>query len=390
MMIEKNISIYVHYPWCKKKCPYCDFNSHLYSQYYSNFKSKLDKKKKEKNINDFFFHNLLEDLDEETKEIKGANLVSIYFGGGTPSLFESKFIGKTIDEIVNRFETKKNIEIYMEVNPEEITDEYINSLRNTKINRISIGAQTFNDQHLLFIGRNHNSIDIENAIKKIKNTFTNFNIDLMYGFRNQTLTQLSNDLEIIKKLNPPHISCYQLTVEEGTLFHKEKPKLPSNDQLEVMQTFIENTFKENYSNYEVSAFAKEKFECIHNFHYWTFGDYIGIGPGAHSKLTYGDYILRKSKVKDPIKYFDPLKRTLNVKKYAKKKILLQYLMNILRTNIGFDLNDIERVCNFVPTDLSKCLNKAKNYGLIEKNKFLKWVPTYKGRRFLNDLLLIFM
>ena len=177
----------MHYPWCKKKCPYCDFNSHLYSQYYSNFKSKLDKKKQEKNINEFFFHNLLEDLDEETKEIKGANLVSIYFGGGTPSLFESKFIGKTIDEIVNRFETKKNIEISMEVNPEDITDEYLNSLRNTKINRISIGAQTFNDQHLLFIGRNHNSIDIENAIKKIKNTYTNFNIDLMYGFRNQTL-----------------------------------------------------------------------------------------------------------------------------------------------------------------------------------------------------------
>ena len=390
MMVEKSISIYVHYPWCKKKCPYCDFNSHLYSQYYNKFDGKLDKKRQVSNVNNIFFYNLLEDLEEEAKEIKGANIVSIYFGGGTPSLFESKFIGKIIDEILKRFKTKKNVEISMEVNPEDITDKYLNDLQNTKINRISIGAQTFDDQHLLFLGRNHNSIDIENAIKKIKNTYSNFNIDLMYGFSNQTISQLSRDIKIIKKLKPPHISCYQLTIEKGTLFYKEKPNLPSNDELEVMQTFIENSFKNNYSNYEISAFAKEKFACVHNFHYWTFGDYIGIGPGAHSKLTFGDYILRKSKVKDPIKYFDPLKRTSYKKKLYKKKIILQYLMNILRTNIGFDFNDIERVCNWVPSDFSDRLKKAKSYGLIEKNKFFKWVPTHKGRRFLNDLLLIFM
>ena len=262
MMVEKNISIYVHYPWCKKKCPYCDFNSHLYSQYYNKFDGKLDKKRQVSNINNIFFHNLLEDLEEEAKEIKGANLVSIYFGGGTPSLFESKFIGKIIDEILKRFETKKNVEISMEVNPEDITDEYLNDLQNTKINRISIGAQTFDDQHLLFLGRNHNSIDIENAIKKIKNIYSNFNIDLMYGFSNQTISQLSHDIEIIKKLKPPHISCYQLTIEKGTLFYKEKPNLPSNDELEVMQTFIENSFKNNYSNYEISAFAKENLHAF--------------------------------------------------------------------------------------------------------------------------------
>jgi len=309
MMVEKSISIYVHYPWCKKKCPYCDFNSHLYSQYYNKFDGKLDKKRQVSNVNNIFFYNLLEDLEEEAKEIKGANIVSIYFGGGTPSLFESKFISKIIDEILKRFKIKKNVEISMEVNPEDITDEYLNDLQNTKINRISIGAQTFDDQHLLFLGRNHNSIDIENAIKKIRNIYSNFNIDLMYGFSNQTISQLSRDIKIIKKLNPPHISCYQLTIEEGTLFYKEKPNLPSNDELEVMQTFIENSFKNNYYNYEISAFAKDKFACVHNFHYWTFGDYIGIGPGAHSKLTFGDYILKKTKIKDPIKYFKPLKRT---------------------------------------------------------------------------------
>ena len=385
-MVKESISIYVHYPWCKKKCPYCDFNSHLYSQYYN----KFGKKRQVSNINDFFFNNLLEDLDEETKEIKGVNLVSIYFGGGTPSLFESEFIGKIIDEILKRFETKKNIEISMEVNPEDITDKYLNDLQNTKINRISIGAQTFDNQHLSFLGRNHESSDIENAIKKIKNIYSNFNVDLMYGFSNQSCLQLSHDIEVIKKLNPPHISCYQLTIEKGTLFYKKRPQLPTNDELETMQTFIEKSLKKNYSNYEVSAFAKEKFECIHNFHYWTFGDYIGIGPGAHSKLTFDDYILRKSKVKDPVKYFDPVKRTLNVQKYAKRDIVLQYLMNILRTNIGFDLNDIERVCDKVPADFNNHLKKAKGLGLIEKNKFQKWVPTYKGRRFLNDLLLIFM
>ena len=163
----------------------------------------------------------MEDLDEETKEIKGANLVSIYFGGGTPSLFEPKFIGKIIDEILNYFETKKKVEISTEVNPVDITDEYLNDWQKTKLLRISIGAQTFDDQHLLFLGRNHNSIDIENAIKKIKNTYSNFNIDLMYGFSNQTISQLSRDIKIIKKLNHPHISCYQLTIEKGTLFIKK-------------------------------------------------------------------------------------------------------------------------------------------------------------------------
>ena len=385
-MVKESISIYVHYPWCKKKCPYCDFNSHLYSQYYN----KFGKKRQVSNINHFFFNNLLEDLDEETKEIKGANLVSIYFGGGTPSLFESEFIGKIIDEILKRFETKKNIEISMEANPEDITDKYLNNLQNTKINRISIGAQTFDNQHLSFLGRNHKSSDIEEAIKKIKDIYSNFNVDLMYGFSNQTCSQLSHDIKVIKKLNPPHISCYQLTIEKGTLFYKKRPQLPSNDELETMQTFIEESLKKNYTNYEVSAFAREKFECTHNFHYWTFGDYIGIGPGAHSKITFDDYILRKSKVKDPIKYFDPDKRTLNVQKYAKRNIVVQYLMNILRTNIGFDLNDIERVCDKVPADFNNCVKKAKGLGLIEKNKFLKWVPTHKGRRFLNDLLLIFM
>ena len=151
MMVEKSISIYVHYPWCKKKCPYCDFNSHLYSQYYNKFDGKLDKKRQVSNLNNIFFYNLLEDLEEEAKEIKGANIVSIYFGGGTPSLLESKFIGKIIDEILKRFKTKKNVEISMEVNPEDITDKYLNDLQNTKINRISIGAQTFDDQHLLFL-----------------------------------------------------------------------------------------------------------------------------------------------------------------------------------------------------------------------------------------------
>ena len=390
MMVKKSISIYVHYPWCKKKCPYCDFNSHLYSQYYNKFNGKLGKKRQTTNINDFFFANLLEDLEEETKEIKGANLVSIFFGGGTPSLFEPKFIGKIIDEILNRFETKKKVEISTEVNPEDITDEYLNDLQKTKINRISIGAQTFDDQHLLFLGRNHSSIDIENAIHKIKNIYNNFNIDLMYGFNNQTNSQLSHDIKIIKKLDPPHISCYQLTIEKDTQFYRKRPVLPSNDELEAMQTFIENSFKKNYTNYEVSAFAKKNFECTHNFHYWTFGDYIGIGPGAHSKLTFGDYILRKSKVKDPIKYFDPVKRTLKIEKYTKKDIVLQYLMNVLRTNIGFDLNDVEKVCNTIPPDFINCLKKAKDYGLMEKNKSLKWLPTVKGKRFLNDLLLIFM
>lgn len=389
-MVKKNISIYVHYPWCKKKCPYCDFNSHLYSQYYNKFDGNLDKKKQTSNLNDLFFNNLLEDLNEETREIKGAHLVSIYFGGGTPSLFEPRFIGKIIDELLNRFETNKNIEISMEVNPEDINDGYLTSLQKTKINRISIGAQTFDDEHLLFLGRNHNSNDIQKAIRKIKNLYSNFNIDLMYGFNKQTSSQLHYDIDVIKKLNPTHISCYQLTIERGTLFYKEKPVLPSNDELEVMQTYIENSFKKNYSNYEISAFAKEKFECTHNIHYWTFGDYIGIGPGAHSKLTFDDYILRRSKVKDPIKYFDPDKRTFNIKKYTKGKIALQYLMNILRTNIGFDLNDIEAVCNKVPADFNIRLKKAKDLGLLKKNKFLKWVPTHKGRRFLNDLLLIFM
>ena len=165
MKAKKSISIYVHYPWCKKKCPYCDFNTHLYSQYYNKFDNKLDKKRQTNNVNDLFFNNLLEDLREETKEIKGAHLVSIYFGGGTPSLFEPILIGKIIDELLNRFETNKNIEISMEVNPEDITDEYLKKLQNTKINRISIGAQTFNDEHLLFLGRNHNSNNIEKAIK---------------------------------------------------------------------------------------------------------------------------------------------------------------------------------------------------------------------------------
>lgn len=380
------LSLYVHIPWCVKKCPYCDFNSHEKNHHFD-----------EEN----YVKALLIDLDNEYQHCQNRTLSSIFFGGGTPSLFSADAIHQIIDYAKKLFNVD-DIEITLEANPGTFEQEKFNAFKQAGINRLSIGIQSFNKTHLKLLGRIHDDKQALTAIETAKNAgFDNINLDLMFGLPQQTIQQALDDINTACSFEVPHISHYQLTIEANTYFHKHTPVLPENDLIWEMQTQCQNSLVENNcQQYEISAYSKtddtSNRQCQHNLNYWNFGDYIGIGAGAHGKLT-TEYepdpsnrhleIIRRWKHRQPQQYIEQGHQgnALSGKQeLTQQDIVFEFLLNALRLKTGSSVKTFERHTGLTFDVLQQSVsNIDPSLLFIDKDRI---TTTDKGFLFLNDVL----
>ena len=368
------LSIYIHYPWCVKKCPYCDFNSH------------------EGSIHNGYIKALLKDLDADLKFIQNRKIHSIFIGGGTPSLMSIEDVYELFDGLNARLSISKNIEITLEANPGTFEVEKFAEFRKAGINRLSVGVQSFKDNQLKFLGRIHSGGDALRAISEAKKVgFDNLNIDLMYGLKDQTIDMCLEDVMQAIELKPSHISFYQLTLEPNTLFAKYPPKLPIDEKIWDMGEQGATLLNQNgFRQYEVSAYSERPSE--HNINYWKFGDYIGIGAGAHGKITdvESQQIFRTLKPKSPKDYLSKMQIGVDIStKKEVDNVTFEFMLNSLRLKDGFSSSLFESRTGLLIKSLSSELGRAENLGLLEnKNNWIK--PTSKGLNFLNELQEIFL
>jgi putative oxygen-independent coproporphyrinogen III oxidase len=372
------LSLYIHIPWCVRKCPYCDFNSHT--------SDNIPEQE--------YIDTLLTDLEQILPEVWGRRLVSIFIGGGTPSLFSAHSINTLINGVRARMTCIADIEITMEANPGTFEQEKFKLFNEAGINRLSIGIQSFDDDKLKKLGRIHNSGEAEAAVHMAKIAgFKNINLDLMFGLPEQTLQQGLLDLQTAIKLKSTHISWYQLTIEPNTFFHAQPPKLPEDDSIWQLQHQGQSLLKEaGFMQYEISAYAQKGKACRHNLNYWEFGDYIAIGAGAHGKISRADTqsIRRYWKLRQPQSYLTAraTDRNSGEQILGNEDIIFEFMLNALRLKQGFDLNLFEQ-----HTGLSReqilpiCEQAIKKDLLIRADDHLK--PTELGYRFLNDLINLF-
>jgi len=375
-MIPIPLSLYIHIPWCVKKCPYCDFNSH---------EAQQDVPEER------YIQALLTDLESELPHIWGRPLESIFIGGGTPSLFSAEGIDKLLCGLRERLPLRPRMEITMEANPGTFEQKRFSAYRQAGINRLSVGVQSFNDSHLKALGRIHGSDEAQKSAKiAIKAGFDNFNLDLMFGLPNQTIEEALDDLQQAIHCKPSHISWYQLTIEENTLFHHAPPVLPKDDLLWDMQQQGQLLLaKAGYIQYEVSAYALENKQCQHNINYWQFGDYLGIGAGAHGKLSMPDgTVTRHTKYRHPEKY---MQSTLEKAPRSSEKLLseqdlcFEYMLNIVRLKQSFTQADFEARTRLPFQIIEKKFNKTMEDGLIQEIEG-EYTTTQKGWAFLNDVM----
>ena len=376
------LSLYIHLPWCLKKCPYCDFNSHEVPA--SGFEEKL------------YINALINDLKFELNRIEGRKIVSIFFGGGTPSLFLPESIEQLLNSIQAQLNFDLDIEITLEANPGAVEATKFHEYKAMGINRLSLGIQSFNDQSLTLLGRIHNANEAKKAIELSREAgFENFNLDLMFGLPNQKIDDVLTDLKQAVDYSPTHISWYQLTIEPNTIFGSKPPKLPSDDVIWSMQEKGQVFLKKNdFEQYEVSAYAKDNYRSIHNINYWQFGDYLGIGAGSHGKITsiINSQIERYVRHKIPARYIElvDLKNSITEKKVLEtKEVPLEFMMNALRLTDGVTENLFFERTGLPIKTIEKELMIAKNRNLLDyHNKRIK--PSFRGHRYLNDLLHVFM
>jgi len=363
------LALYIHYPWCVKKCPYCDFNSHELSD------------------NRGYIDALLDDLDNDLTYVQGRSIYSIFIGGGTPSLMSEEDLSKLFDGLRMRLNFDDDIEITLEANPGTFEVDKFSSFRDIGVNRLSIGVQSFNNDHLKSLGRIHNADNAIYACEQAKQVgFDNFNIDLMYGLQNQTIDGCLSDLKRAIELNPTHISFYQLTIEPNTLFAKFPPILPKSDDIWSMgEQGINLLNQQGFERYEVSAFGRVSSK--HNLNYWEFGDYIGIGAGAHGKITSvkNQTIIRTLKSKAPKDYIKKRKKTIEVIENAS----FEFMLNALRLKNGFEVELFSKRSGMPINSIYDQLASAKTLGLLEYSGTLIR-PTTKGYNFLNNLQELFL
>ena len=368
------LALYIHYPWCVKKCPYCDFNSH------------------EGSIHNGYIKALLKDLDDDLKFIQNRKIHSIFIGGGTPSLMSIEDAYELFDGLNERLSISKNIEITLEANPGTFEVEKFSEFRKVGINRLSVGVQSFKENQLKFLGRIHSGGDALRAISEAKKVgFDNLNIDLMYGLKDQTIDMCLEDVMQAIELKPSHISFYQLTLEPNTLFAKYPPKLPIDEKIwDMGEQGAELLNQNGFRQYEVSAYSERPSE--HNINYWKFGDYIGIGAGAHGKITdvESQQIFRTLKPKSPKEYLSKMQTGADIPtKKEVDNVAFEFMLNSLRLKDGFSSSLFESRTGLLIKSLSSELGRAENLGLLEnKNNWIK--PTSKGFNFLNELQEIFL
>ena len=374
------LSVYIHIPWCIHKCPYCDFNSHEF------------KDQNIKNNEEAYTHALLKQIENYNIE-PNRPIHSIFFGGGTPSLFSPKAFDTLIKKLENTFGLGKDCEITIEANPGTFDKEHFYGYRDVGINRMSLGIQSFNQTHLKKLERIHSPKEAASAANLAVRIFDKVNIDLMFALPSQSLSDVKEDITKALEIGTSHISYYHLTIEPNTFFYKFPPQLPDEEKSAEIFDLISNELNSaKFEHYETSAYAKKNSQCLHNLNYWNFGDYLGIGAGAHSKLSCEGKISRKSCFKNPRDY---IKNTNNHKFYDDEKLLsendliFEFMMNALRLNKGFNQSLFEQRTNLPISIIDKELNLAKDKKLIiQKNGRIK--PTDLGQSFLNELLQIFL
>ena len=371
------LALYVHLPWCVRKCPYCDFNSHSAGN---------DAPR------DRYITALLADLDVEAERATVRPLVSVFLGGGTPSLFPPEDIAKLIDGIRQRFELSRNVEITMEANPGTVECGDPAGYRQAGINRLSIGAQSFNADMLQKLGRIHSVEDIERAVSEARLAgFENINVDIMYGLPGQDIAGAMDDLRAANALQPTHISWYQLTLEPNTVFHARPPDgLPDNDAgFEIQkagQSLLESM---QYEQYEISAYARNAtHRSVHNLNYWSFGDYLAVGAGAHGKTTDERGVHRYVKPANPLKYMECMEKGADQSEtntLDEAELVFEFMLNALRLSDGFEESLFSRRTGLAASSLAAGLAVARQKQLIEEVSGGFWRATELGQRFLNDL-----
>jgi len=372
------LALYIHIPWCLKKCPYCDFNSHEQRQ-------ALPESR--------YVDALMIDLESALPSIWGRRFSSIFFGGGTPSLFTPASIDAILAGVRARMPVPPGTEVTLEANPGTFEAQKFAEFRSAGINRLSIGIQSFNPDHLKALGRVHDDAEARRAVEIGLAAIGNVNLDLMYALPGQTLGDMREDLRTALSYAPPHLSCYHLTLEPNTLFAKYPPPLPDDDAAADMQDAIESTLADaGYRHYETSAYAKAGFECRHNRNYWEFGDYLGIGAGAHSKLSFPNRIRRLVRVKQPQQYLDRIdagNAILEEHDVTRNDVGFEFMLNALRLTDGVPAALFQERAGFPLTLVEPALRRAEAKGLLQRDH-LRIAPTRLGERFLNDLQQMFL
>ena len=419
------LALYVHIPWCVRKCPYCDFNSH---------------EAKDDVPEDAYVEALVRDLEQALPAIWGRRVTSIFFGGGTPSLFSARALdallsafrpatavsgqapsvlspsfldgeyphhaalrddrlrsARAIDALLSAFRARlafaPECEITLEANPGTFEAEKFRDFRSAGVNRLSVGIQSFDAGQLKALGRIHDDAEARRAVDIALERFDNVNLDLMYALPGQTLDRAEADLRTAVSFGAPHLSFYHLTIEQNTLFHRNPPSVPDDDAAAAMQEMIESRLADaGYVHYETSAYARPGRECRHNLNYWRFGDYLGIGAGAHSKLSFPDRIVRQMRTKQPTEYLKRVSDSTPVRdehEVSRGDVVFEFMMNALRLTEGFPVALFAERTGLPITAAEKPLAQAEARGLIERDHE-RIRPTELGRRFLNDLLQMFL
>ncbi|WP_294767669.1 radical SAM family heme chaperone HemW [uncultured Rhodoferax sp.] len=373
------LSLYVHLPWCLKKCPYCDFNSHEQNA------SGLQEQR--------YIDAVIADLEAALPLIWGRTVHSIFIGGGTPSLFSPQAIDRLLADIRARLRLEADCEITMEANPGTFEKDRFKAFRSAGVTRLSIGVQSFNDDHLKALGRVHDRAQALAAVEEAAQSFDTFNLDIMYALPGQTLDQLDADIQLALQFAPPHISIYHLTIEPNTYFAKFPPQVPEDDVAYAMLDHItEKTGVAGLERYEVSAYAKPAHRCFHNLNYWQFGDYLGIGAGAHSKLSFAHRVVRQVRFRDPTRYMQQAlagNALAQDEEVARADLPFEYMLNALRLRHGFGLRDFTERTGLAITAIEAGLQEAERKGLIERD-FARVRPTVRGFDFLSDLQELFL
>jgi len=378
LKVQPPLSLYIHLPWCIKKCPYCDFNSHA-----------------AQGIPEAaYIDALLLDLEQALPDIWGRRIHTVFFGGGTPSLFSAEGIDRILTGVRTLTQLTPGAEITLEANPGTVEAAKFAGFREAGVTRVSLGIQSFNPRNLKALGRIHDDLEARRAAELAATHFDTFNLDLMFALPGQTLDEALADVDTALSFNPPHLSAYHLTLEPNTPFgHTAPPNLPDEDVAADMHLAIEARLIEaGMQHYETSAYARPQHASRHNLNYWQFGDYLGIGAGAHSKLSFHDRIQRQMRTKHPQQYMDAAKQGTHLadtRTLTRNDLPFEFMMNALRLNEGVPAALFEERSGLPLVVCAPVLEQARAQGLLTRDA-TRLQPTLQGQRFLNDLLELFL
>jgi len=370
------LSLYVHFPWCVRKCPYCDFNSYT-------LQGELEERR--------YVGALQKDLEAQATQVPGREVISVFFGGGTPSLFSPDAIGRVMESVRRHFAVAADLEVTMEANPGAIEHGRFGEYRAAGLTRVSLGAQSFDERRLELLGRIHSPNETRRAAAELHAAgLDNFNLDLMYALPGQDVGTALRDVEEALALEPAHISHYQLTIEHGTVFAAQPPPLPNDDvAADMLAECAGRLSAAGYAHYEVSAYAKRDRRCRHNLNYWTFGDYLGVGAGAHGKLTTSTAIFRTQQLREPRRYLASVPGGVTRTEVVSEQLPFEFMLNALRLVEGFDISLFPARTGLDWEVVAAAVDRLAARGLLMRQE-ARLKPSPVGLQFLNDVLLSFV